>query len=62
MSGSGARGEADFELEFKLHQAETRVASLEAELQEKSRSFARELATLRMRLAEKEAVMDGYMK
>jgi hypothetical protein len=35
---------------------------LEQELDEKSRAYARELAMLRMKLAEKEAVMDGYMR
>jgi hypothetical protein len=53
-------GDSNYELEFNLHQAETRIASLEQELQEKAKSYARELAMLRMKVAEKEAVMDGY--
>jgi|LakMenEpi03Aug12_release.lakeMendotaPanAssembly.Ray.scaffolds.fasta_scaffold5681229_1 hypothetical protein len=51
--GFGGGTGNNYELEFKLHQAETRIASLEEELQDKSRSYARELAMLRMRLAEK---------
>ena len=58
--GGKGDGSTNYELEFKLHQAETRISSLEQELQENSRSYARELAMLRMKVAEKEAVMNGF--
>ncbi len=35
------KDESLYELQFKLHQAETRIKSLEEELEEKSRSYGR---------------------
>jgi hypothetical protein len=59
-SKNNDKDESLYELQFKLHQAETRISSLEEELEEKSRSYGRELAMFKMKLVEKEAVLNGY--
>lgn len=56
---SGSKGNS-YELEFKLYQAETRIESLEQELEQRSKSYARELATYKLKIAEKEAILDGF--
>lgn len=52
-TGEEHKDQSIYELEFKLHQAETRIQSLEEELEEKSRSYGRELAMFKMKLVEK---------
>jgi hypothetical protein len=59
-NGEDHKDQSLYELEFKLHQAETRIQSLEEELEEKSKSYGRELAIFKMKLVEKEAVFNGY--
>ncbi len=59
-SGEDDKGQSMYEMEFRLHQAQNRIQSLEEELEEKSRSYGRQLAMFKMKLAEKEAVFNGY--
>jgi hypothetical protein len=59
-SNNGDKDQSLYELQFKLHQAETRIQCLEEELEEKSRSYGRELAMFKLKLVEKEAVLNGY--
>lgn len=40
-----------YELEFRLHQAQTRVESLEQELQERAKAYAREIAMYKLKVA-----------